>query len=102
MDFQKLLSESTVETRLPAEKKDISKWHFFPVRKCVRIILICRFSLLLLLLLSLIFKKQKTTEKRQVLNFKYKDNEVFKVNHEIKILFLRLRFLADFYNGDVF
>lgn len=29
MDFQKLLSESTVETRLPAEKKYISKWRFF-------------------------------------------------------------------------
>lgn len=25
----KLLSKSTVETRLPAEKKYISKWHFF-------------------------------------------------------------------------
>lgn len=29
MDSQKLLSESTVETRLPAEKKYISKGHFF-------------------------------------------------------------------------
>lgn len=46
MDLQKLLSESTVETGLPAERKYIAKWHF-SIRKYVRIILIYRFIIII-------------------------------------------------------